>query len=73
MKLKINEIDKVAVISFTYKDFFITKSDNTDRGEYMLIHRIDMSYCGKQDQCGDVVMYVSEKNGDRLKAIIEEW
>ncbi len=44
------------------KDYFLEKNDHeTDfYGEYRLIHRIDMSYSGKEDQGGATFMYLTE-------------
>lgn len=34
------------------------------RGEWCLVHRIDMSYAGKEDQEGVVFMYLSESEAE---------
>ena len=46
---------------FSPNDCWLKKSDDEYKGEYMLCHRIDMSYCGKSDQEGSPVLYLSDE------------
>lgn len=41
-------------------NYYIQKSNEEFYGEYMLVHRIDMSYAGKDDQIGGTFMYLTE-------------
>ena len=47
-------------ITFSPKDYWIRKNNNNPDflGDYCLTARIDMSYAGKVDQEGGVVMYL---------------
>lgn len=49
-------------ITFSPKDYWLRENKNEPEylGEYCLTQRIDMSYKGKDDQEGGVVMYLSK-------------
>ena len=47
-------------ITFSPQDYWLKKSNDDWCGDYMLSHRIDMSYKGKYDQEGSPCLYLSE-------------
>lgn len=70
MQIKVNEIDKKAVIEFDHSDYIICESDDKVLGDYTLNHRIYLDY--KDDvQVGMPVMYISEKEANKLESILD--
>lgn len=45
----------------------LTKEDAEWNGEYCLTHRIDMSYKGKDDQEGSIIMYLDEAQAQHFR------
>ena len=65
--MNIKTLTSPVSIIFAPKDYFLKKSDQEWNGEYMLVHRIDMSYAGKDDQEGTPVLYMSEKEAELFR------
>lgn len=65
--MKISKLPTPVSITFAPKDYWLKKSDVEWNGEYMLCHRIDMSYKGKDDQEGMPVLYLSEKEAELFR------
>ena len=74
MKIKIDEIGRKAIIEIDPKDFYLVKVDSIDDSEWPfgLAYRIDMSYAGKADQWTSPVIFLSEKEAEKLRSIIDE-
>ena len=51
------------LIEFSPTDYWLRKNEKDPEwmGEYMLTHRIDMSYKGKDPQEGSVVLYLTNE------------
>lgn len=60
--MKIQKQPTSVTITLSPKEYYIVKNENEQDfyGEYALAHRIDMSYCGKEDQVGATVMFLRE-------------
>lgn len=56
-------------ITFDPAEYWLRRNaKNPDwQGEYCLTHRIDMSYKGKDDQEGSVVMYLSDEQAKEFR------
>ena len=54
-------------VTFDPKDYFLTKSDAESNGEYMLVHRINRNYKGKDDEEGMAVFYFQEKDAEMFR------
>lgn len=50
-------------VKFSPKKYWVRKNHFQPEwyGEYCLTYRVDMSYCGKEDQEGVLVMFLSKK------------
>ncbi len=59
--MKINKKPSDVVITFSPREYWLKKSDDESKGDFMLVHRIDMSYAGKDDQEGAPTLYISEQ------------
>lgn len=75
MKYRIEKQTTIkAVFEFTPDKYVLCKDLSFPEGiegysieYYSLNHKIDMSYCGKPDQCGISVLVLSESEFDELK------
>lgn len=67
--MEIKRLPTDVSITFSPKSYWLRKnSKNSDwLGEYALTHRIDMSYKGKDDQEGSVVLYLDARQADAFK------
>jgi hypothetical protein len=54
-------------VTFAPKDYWLKKCDDEFLGDFMLVHRIDMSYKGKDDQEGSPVLYMAEKQAEMFR------
>jgi len=74
MQIKTDEINNRIQININPNDYFIVKLEQGDdfNGDYVLSHRIDMSYCGKPDQIGSEKIYLDEKEYEKLKGLVDE-
>jgi hypothetical protein len=59
--MKLEKQPTVVKVTFNPSNYWLRKCDDEFLGDYMLTHRIDMSYKGKNDQEGSVCLYLSEK------------
>jgi len=71
MKIKVDEINRKAIISIDPKDYFLVETKD-DQFPYGLAIRIDMSYSGKPDQWTIPVILFGEKEAEKLRGIIDE-
>lgn len=67
--MKIQKQPTSITITFSPKDYWLRKNtiDPDWLGEYVLVHRIDMSHKGKSDQEGSIVMFLSEDEVRKFK------
>lgn len=67
MRVQINQTS--IMLTLSPKDYWLreNKNDPDWHGTYCLTHRIDMSYKGKEDQEGALVMYLSEEQAQHFK------
>lgn len=72
MILKVDEIDRRIVIELDPSHMWLKKSDDDWKGEYMLCHRIDMSYKGKDDQEGAPIVYLSSSDAEKVRSLVGE-
>lgn len=54
-------------ITFSPSDYWLKKSDHDWCGEYMLVNKIDMDYCGKPPQEGAPTLYLSKEGAEVFK------
>lgn len=54
-------------ITFSPKDYYLKKTDDDINDDYMLVHRIDMSYADKCDQEGASVLYLTNEEAQILR------
>ena len=71
--IKIDEINRRAIMELTPKDYFLKKLKEENDEEFaVLVHRIDMDYAGKPDQEGSIAIYLDEEEYNKLKGIFDE-
>jgi len=62
--MKITTLKTPVSIEFHPDQYWLKKSDDVWRGDYMLVYQIDMSYAGKSNQEGSPVLYMNKKQAD---------
>ncbi len=72
MKIKIDEIGNRIQIELDPRKYFLVKAKDDFMGEYALAPRIDMSYCGKQDQVSGELIYLTEEEYKKIKGLVDE-
>ena len=75
MKIKIDEINKKIQIDLNPNDYFLKKcEEESDKwcGEYALVHKLDMDYCGKPPQEGMPVIYLTKQEAEKLRVLVNE-
>jgi hypothetical protein len=67
--MKITKQPTNITITFSPKDYWLreNKDDPDWKGEYCLTNRVDMSYAGKSDQEGVVIMYLTKEQAQAFK------
>jgi len=72
MNIKIDEIHNKIQIDLNPNDYFLVKAEDNFNGDYALAHRIDMSYKEKPDQEGSPLIYLTEKEADKIRGLVDE-
>lgn len=71
MEIRVDEMNRRAIIELEYKDYFLIKTEN-EEFPYGLAYRIDMSYKGKPDQWSQEVILFGEEEYKKLKGVFDE-
>ena len=70
MEIKVDEINRKAIIELNPEEWFITKG--VDEFPFALAYRIDMSYKGKTDQWTQPIILLDEEEANKLRGLIDE-